>query len=451
MFNCAKKIVITLFLFICIASLFLFYSLIFREQKNISEEENRTLTKVPSFTFQSFMNRQYQDDMENAIADQLSFSTQIKLTVKSFYNDIGRLSSNFILDSKNKALSSNLNTQQKAQNFTCDNLQSFENLTLGDTQQSTILIGEQKQKNKYIYTEVANETIPLYSLDDSAYLVNMWLPPEAYNFAALYEPEMLALVTGKKYLYFINTSLNIDFNNINDDAFEYIKTQFDVNGFSELKFDTLEEFKNLFYQTDHHWNYKGSYKGYKEIMALLEGDDFVNGITENGKIIKDPQIRIPTGTHTYETIFNGGNARDSALKWSKEYFTVYNFDIPPYRTFINGIEKQYGSRELYSDEKYPNNLYSNHYGLYYGEDYAQVVYKFDNPTAENLLVLSTSWSNAINELIASHYNETHFLDFRYYRKQFGHFIDAESYMKEHNISKMIMIGDISSLGVKWKK
>ena len=64
----------------------------------------------------------------------------------------------------------------------------------------------------------------------------------------------------------------------------------------------------------------------------------------------------------------------------------------------------YGSRDLYvSEDKCPSNLYSNHYGLYYGEDYAQVIYEFDNPEAENLLVLSTSWSNPINELIASHY------------------------------------------------
>ena len=148
---------------------------------------------------------------------------------------------------------------------------------------------------------------------------------------------MLALVEGEKYIYFINTSLNIDFNNINDNAFEYIKNQFDVDGFAELKFNNLDEFKDLFYQTDHHWNYKGSYQGYKEIMSLLEGEEF--------------EVLVPTGIKTYNAIFNGGNARDCAIKWSTEPFTVYEYDLPPYKTYINGKEMTYGSRDLYAAKK----------------------------------------------------------------------------------------------------
>ena len=86
--------------------------------------------------------------------------------------------------------------------------------------------------------------------------------------------------------------------------------------------------------------------------------------------------------------------------------------------------------------------------MYYGDDHAKVVYVFDNPDAQSLLILGTSYSNAVNELIASHYKETHVLDFRHYKKQYGKAIDAQSYMEENNLDKLLIIGDISSIGHK---
>lgn len=51
-----------------------------------------------------------------------------------------------------------------------------------------------------------------------------------------------------------------------------------------------------------------------------------------------------------------------------------------------------------------------------------------------------------NDLIASHYNETHVLDFRHYRNTYGEGINAQKYMDEHGLTKLLILGDISSLG-----
>ena len=156
---------------------------------------------------------------------------------------------------------------------------------------------------------------------------------------------------------------------------------------------------------------------------------------------------IPTGTITYDTIYNGSLSRDNLLKTSTEKFTVYTFSIPQYKTFVNDVEKQYGYRDWYvSSTDCPHKTYSNHYGMYYGDDYAKVVYKFNNPSAQSILIISTSFSNAVNELIASHYNETHVLDFRYYRKTYGERIDAQKYMEKNHLTKLLIIGDLPSLG-----
>ncbi|MCR4941138.1 MAG: hypothetical protein K5930_13715 [Treponemataceae bacterium] len=290
-----------------------------------------------------------------------------------------------------------------------------------------------KQKYDYIYTEVVSKY--LYKLDESGYIIQKASDPDTYDFD-LYSKEMLDRVTYPKYLYFINSSMSFDFRDPQKyDPFSVIKENFSMDAYAQLEFNNFEEYKKLFYQTDHHWNYRGSYEGYKQCMRMLEGDDV--------------ELLQPKATHTYPTIYNGSLARDNAIKCSTELFTVYEFDIPPYKTYIDDEEAVYGYRYLYeSDEDFPHNTYSNHYGMYYGDDHAKVVYVFDNPDAQSLLILATSYSNAVNELIASHYKETHILDFRHYRKKYGEAIDAQSYMEENKLDKLLIIGDISSLGHK---
>ena len=251
---------------------------------------------------------------------------------------------------------------------------------------------------------------------------------------------MLKAVTFPKYLYFIECSESADFNDLYKyNAFDYIKKMMPpMTGYDKLSYNSFEEYKKLFYQTDHHWNYHGSYIGYTQIIRMLEGP--------NVEVLK------PVRTHVYNTIYNGSLARDNLLTCSTEKFTVYEYDLPPYKTYVNDQEKEYGYRSLYvSDEDFPHKKYSNHYGMYYGDDWAKVVYDFNCPEKENLLILGTSFTNSVNELIASHYNKTHVLDFRHYRKQYGERINAQKYMEENNISKMVIIGNISSLGYRINK
>ena len=164
---------------------------------------------------------------------------------------------------------------------------------------------------------------------------------------------------------------------------------------------------------------------------------------------KDVELLKPTGTHTYDTIYNGSYARDNLLKCATEKFTVYEFDIPPYTTYVNDKQTEYGYRSYYvSDDDFPHKTYSNHYGMYYGDDWAKVVYDFGCPEKENLLILGTSFTNAVNEVIASYYNKTHILDFRHYKKQYGKNINAQKYMEENDISKVVIIGHLTSLGYR---
>ncbi len=441
-----------------------FYSIMFRTQNDISEAELRTLQKIPGFSFESFAEGNFQSEMDQAVSDQFLFSAEIKQLVKDFDNSLVSITSSIagksvlrsqqlmdltVNDDSAKTMQGESSVLEAVENISSpDNDNSGENLTVASTEDTANtntseavtpqpvveeLKPAQIEKYPYIYTEVKDKYI--YKLDDSGYIIQKASNPTTYDFD-IYDPEMLKKVTYPKYLYFINSSMSVDFREPHKyDPLSVIKQYIEMDGYDELKFENFEEYKKLFYQTDHHWNYRGSYEGYKQCMRLLEGDDV--------------KLLEPTGTHTYHTIYNGSLARDNALKCSTEEFTVYEFDIPPYKTYVNDVEAVYGYRYLYvSDDDYPHNTYSNHYGMYYGDDHAKVVYVFDNPDAQSLLILGTSYSNAVNELIASHYKETHVLDFRHYRKQYGKAIDAQSYMEEHNLDKLLIIGDISSIGHK---
>lgn len=434
-----RKIGGILFIISCLLVLCLFYSLLFRPQKDISIEENRTLQKVPLFTVKSFINGQFQKQMEDSIGDQLLFSIQIKYGVKQTFNhltkQIAKLDGKYSTQ-KLKSTTSSENTQTTV--IQPEEALSDKTITPQEsTKTLPVAPQEQPDKNCYTYREVVAGK--LYKLDDSGYIVEKPHAPEEYEFE-LYDPKMLDAVTFPKYLYFIECSESADFNDLQKyNAFEYIKAHMPpMTGYDKLNYNSFAEYKTLFYQTDHHWNYHGSYIGYTQIIRMLEGP--------NVEVLK------PVRTHVYNTIYNGSLARDNLLTCSTEKFTVYEYNLPPYKTYVNDEEKEYGYRSLYvSDEDFPHKKYSNHYGMYYGDDWAKVVYDFNQPEKENLLILGTSFTNSVNELLASHYNKTHVLDFRHYRKQYGERINAQKYMEENNISKMVIIGNISSLGYRINK
>lgn len=404
-----KTIVSIIYIFFSALILCLFASVVFRVQKDTSVEENRTLQKVPSFKVSEFISGEYQTKMENSIGDQLLWSAEIKYGVKQFYNQLTKTVSSF---EKEQAVDE----------------EAVENVTAEKEDENV-----QKDKGKYVYKEVVKDKI--YRLDDSGYLVEKAHAPEEYCFE-LYKPEMLAKVTYPKYLFFIMSSESADFNDLHKyKTLDYIKTKMPMTGYSELIYNSFDEYKKYFYQTDHHWNYNGSYHGYVKIMKMLEGDDV--------------EVLKPSGAHTYDAVFEGSYARDNLLRSATQKFHVYLFNLKPYKTYVNDVEKEYGFRSWYvSDEDFPHKTYSNHYGLYYGDDRAKVVYDFNQPDKESILILGTSFTNAINELIASHYNKTHVLDFRHYKEWYGYDFDVQDYMTKNKLSKVVIIGNISSLGYR---
>lgn len=88
----------------------------------------------------------------------------------------------------------------------------------------------------------------------------------------------------------------------------------------EYEIPDFAAFSEYFYRTDHHWNYLGSYRAYRELLSFL-------GCT-------DAPLE-PTATETLGE-FSGSKAAGTGLDIFSEPFTVYRFAYPEMTVTRNG-------------------------------------------------------------------------------------------------------------------
>ena len=280
----------------------------------------------------------------------------------------------------------------------------------------------------------------LYRLGNTGYLVEGWrefLIPEYLDTVrknAAQLNEYVPLGGGvKKYVYFIESprSVNLDSDlSGENEVFTLIKEQYEADGIGTLALDKGEDFLNWFYKTDQHWNYKGSYQGYCDIVRMIFGED-------------EP-LMVPAETVVFEEApFNGAFNAKLGYSQSDELFTVYRFDgMRDYTVFINGgPEKSYGKAEKYFKGKYPRITVYNHYGAFYGGDAGELIIDTDQPEKSNLLLISNSYSNAITLLLAQHFNRIYSVDPRYYKLRMNSDFHIQKYLKKNQIDTVLCMGD----------
>ena len=83
-----------------------------------------------------------------------------------------------------------------------------------------------------------------------------------------------------------------------------------------------------------------------------------------------------------------------------------------YERFDNGKPS---STPLYITYEDPNHLTT--YNLYMGGDFGETVLKTNRPELPNALIFGDSFTNAMEPLLYTAFNETHILDLRHYTEQ----------------------------------
>lgn len=195
---------------------------------------------------------------------------------------------------------------------------------------------------------------------------------------------------------------------------------------ANMDITSLEQYKNYFYKTDHHWNMNGALAGYYDIMDIL------------GKVPVD-NLEV---VNKRERKFYGSMAK-SVLN-NKTYDYILDVDKKlDYDVLVNDKQASevFKPRQIRLDRDY---LYYDYYVQYFNGQYGEICYDYHKDNEENLLILSDSYAWQIDYLIASSFNKTYVVNLRYDKWKKGD-LNLEEYMKERNIKKVLFLYEGGSM------
>ncbi len=232
------------------------------------------------------------------------------------------------------------------------------------------------------------------------------------------------------YLYYIEKDTDVDFETLKKTGlFPYLQGGLalptdHVGLFSMSDFQT---FSQEFYKTDAHWNHNGSLRGYREVLNLLEPTASpLSPIGEPVLVSHD---------------FSGKKAASVAGEGVfTEDFYAYPYDFPAISVQIDGQPAEdYGAQTAFLSGTATEAI---SYGGFYGGDNGETVFSTGTEGRGNLLVVGESFDNAILKLLSTHYDHVFSVDLRYYAHSMGTPFDFSAYVKNHAISKVLLIGNI---------
>lgn len=281
----------------------------------------------------------------------------------------------------------------------------------------------------------------LYRLGDTGYIVEHWktfvgddyLVRNISRNAKEYNT-YIPLDSGvSKYVYFVESPRSADISGdlTGENAiYTKIRTEFEATATGTLALEHYTDFLNWFYPTDHHWNHKGSYQAYCDIVDMMFGP-------EEEKIQPIEEV-------VFEDIpFNGSFHSILGYSRATEPFTVYRFpEFVPYSGTINGSPmKNYGNYERYFEGKYQRMTVYNHYSAFYGGERGEMILKTNRPEKKTLLLFCNSYSNAIKLLLLQHYDAIYSIDPRFYVNETGKKFNAKKYIEKNEIDDVLILGD----------
>lgn len=346
--------------------------------KDVNYYENRPANTVAPLTAESWLDGSFQDAMETALSDQIPLAQ----TMKKAYND-----------AQNKIRYDSM----------------------------------MRLSRRYPNVPVQYDQFLVYG---GKYLTYPYRAPDVVDAALEARSENINQIIAAHpdvsfYIYMVEGDTNNYFPaGENNGAFEYLSSRVNLPAAQMGRFaaDDLATFERNFYQTDHHWNNVGSYRGYREAAALLGCTDLL-----------EPQETVRVSDH-----FSGSKALSiGAQEQFFEPMDVYRFAFPKMSVTIAGEPADdYG----WQDAALSGQLTDVSYGGVYGWDNGEVILDTGTTGRGNLLMLGESYDNAILKLMASHFDRVYSVDLRSYEQDMGKPFRLAEYLREHRITKVLWIG-----------
>ena len=205
-----------------------------------------------------------------------------------------------------------------------------------------------------------------------------------------------------------------------------------VNNFS------LEERKQMFYQTDHHWNEEGAINGYEFIHNTLantsttvigesfDASNYTKVCAENLNFVGSYNLQL------YKLIKDHNDFACHYVSTKMNYdidYTIYSGNVA--NNAVVSASGLFGS-------KMKNTEGDINYAEVFMQDYAEINVvnnkKVQAGETSKALIIKDSFANAVNLLVAENFAHTSILDIRYYTE-----MTIEQYIQTHDFDTIIVL------------
>lgn len=362
-------------------------------QKKVSFIENRNLAEKPSPSMQSLISGELFSKFDTYLSDQIPGRD----TLVKYYTEINL----YVLGKK-----------------------KVNNVVIG---KDGYLLGFKPFK-EFNAEEQNKEKIDITNMVSNLSELNKYIESYGGKFYFIGIPHQKSYNRDKFPKYFYNGADRLNFRR---------KLMFsELNKKNICNIDIYKTFKNskeedIYFKTDHHYNFKGAYLVYQAVMSEISslGDIKISNILEKNDFI----------VKTLDNPFVGSlNKQLYELYSTNEKLEIgYVKNEISFQKYDNGSE----DNRLYYTPK--DNKTSINYGVYMGGDNEETVIKTNRDKLDNVLIFGDSYTNAVEPLIAQNFNETRILDLRYYKQK-----SLYEYINEYKPRVVIMMRDDESFGIQ---
>ena len=196
--------------------------------------------------------------------------------------------------------------------------------------------------------------------------------------------------------------------------------------YEQLEINDINDYKNYYLQSDHHWSYQGSYQGYLDITNLMFGPD--------EKVLSPTELK----TFNDELIFSGTFSSRTGYVYPGEPFYLYTFDLPKYSVYMD--EQEQDIFDMNTFEKNIEDL--DTYYIYgtanytYGPD---VIYQSEYDDKETLLLIGDSYAAAVEPLLMEHFSTIYSIQPKGYYLKYWQRFNYDDFLSTHDIDKILFM------------
>lgn len=193
--------------------------------------------------------------------------------------------------------------------------------------------------------------------------------------------------------------------------------------YDSLKINSIIDYQHYYFKSDNHWNAKGAYTGYNDIINMIKKDFKID---EPRRINKEI---------TYDYEFHGNISSQIGQLGESDHISDYELEgVGEYKLYVNG--EPFNLNEVKEKYRlYGNNTQYSDYDYYFGDNYYERVFYFNQNDKPNILIFGDSFMNAIQEWVASHFNKTVLIDLRAKDDSFS----LDNYIEKYDIDIILVM------------